>query len=780
MRFGYFMNKFISILILLTIGVNVSYSQECDYTLSGQIKSLGEGNPLSGVNITLNQGRFVTISDSLGNFKFENLCRGHYKINASYIGYEALTQEVELNKSQFTEILLLENSTVLDSIVITSTLLKNQNTGFLKELKKADLNKSSGLPLADILNQLPGINVLQTGTTVSKPIVHGLHSNRLLTINNGVRQEGQQWGNEHAPEIDPFIADNIAVIKGVDELKYGSDAIGGVILVNPKPLRYNGFSGEVNTGYFSNNNQFVVSAMAEQQFKNIPELSFRVQGTFKQAGNVRTPDYMLNNTSLNEYNFSITTGYRTDKYSIEAFFSHFQTKVGIFNGSHIGNLTDLLAAIDADRPSEIYLGHKGFQIDRPYQQVMHDLLKIKSEIFTGDKMGKINVQFAAQFNNREEFDVVRSSSITTPQMTLNVNTFSEDISWEHPAVRNFSGTIGISAMQQDNSYKGRYLIPAYNSRTYGAYWIEKWKKNKWELQGGIRFDNKNISTTRYPYNNQPVENNFNFSTLAASLNTIYSLSENFKINGMISLSNRAPYVNELLIDGIHQGTATYELGDINLKTERAINSALGLVFRNEQKTLDIDLSIFYNSIDNFIYQQPRPLDPVLTVAGAFPKFVYQQADAYLTGTDLLINYKPLQKLDLVGKASLLRAYNKSLNDWLISMPSDRFTFGINYELPALKFTDKSYVGIELPFVLKQTRIPDENIHGKQDYKLPPDGYVLTNISAGTTVMVLGRTMNINLAVSNLFDTKYRNYLNSFRYFTDEMGRNISIRLKYDF
>lgn len=780
MRLSFSMNKVVLLFILLVANIHTSYAQKCNYTISGQVGSSDKGSPLSGVYINLNNGQYVAVSDSSGNFKFEKLCKGNYLIKASYMGHEAEPQNISLEASRHIEIFVEENSTMLDPVVITTTVNKAQNTGLLRELRQGELSKSSGLPLADMLGQLPGINVMQTGTTISKPIFHGLHSNRLLTINNGVRQEGQQWGNEHAPEIDPFIADNIAVIKGVDELKYGSDAIGGVVLVNPKPLRYSGFSGELNTGYFTNNNQFVVSAMAEQQLKSIPQLSFRVQGTFKQGGNIQTPDYILNNTSLNEYNFSFTIGYKTDKYSIEAFYSHFQTKVGIFQGSHMGNLADLQTAIDADRPNDIFLGYKGFQIGRPYQRVTHDLLKVKSEIFAGEKAGKLNIQIAAQFNNREEFDIVRNSEITTPQMTLNVSTISEEISWEHPTFKNFNGSIGISAMQQDNTYKGRYLIPAYNSQTYGAYWIEKWKKNKWELQGGIRYDFKQISTVQYPYNNQPVEHDFDFSTIGASFNTIYHLSDHIRINGMVSLANRAPHVNELLIDGIHQGTATYELGDVNLKIEQAVNTVLGLSYSNEEKSVNIDWSVFYNSINNFIYLQPRPGEPVLTIAGAFPKFVYQQADAYLTGTDLLINYKPVQKLDIIGKASLLRAYNKTINDWLISMPSDRFSLGFNYELPDIRSFQKSYIGMEIPLVLKQTRVPDENIHGQQDYKLPPDGYLLTNISAGTVVSVLGRSLNINLAVSNLFNTRYRNYLNSFRYFTDEMGRNISVRLKYVF
>lgn len=136
------------------------------------------------------------------------------------------------------------------------------------------------MTLAQSLSRINGVTMLQTGNNISKPVIHGLHSNRILTINNGVRQEGQQWGNEHAPEIDPFVANKLTVIKGVDELKYGSDAIGGVVIVEPRALRRTaGYNFELNSLFFSNNSQYVVSGIFEQQLKSLPALTYRVQGT---------------------------------------------------------------------------------------------------------------------------------------------------------------------------------------------------------------------------------------------------------------------------------------------------------------------------------------------------------------------------------------------------------------------------------------------------------------------------------------------------------------------
>lgn len=732
---------------------------------------------LANATVSLTESNRIIITDYKGDFIFDNLCAGSYTIRITHVNCDTVLQKVILSKEKHIDFTLPHSANILKAVTVTS-LRGVQNTGIKKELEGRELEQTRGLSLAEALSKLNGVSMLQTGSTIAKPIIHGLHGNRILTINNGVRQEGQQWGNEHAPEIDPFIADNLTVIKGVDELRYGSDAIGGVILVNPKPLRYvAGYHGELNTAYFTNNRQYIVSGMFEQQLKKLTAFSYRLQGTFKQAANITAPDYRLNNTALKEENFSATAGWKKEKYNIETFYSQFHTTVGIFSGSHIGNLTDLQNAIAAPRPADIFLGDKTYKIKRPYQEVIHRLFKLKSNFTSGSS--RFNLLFAAQYNNRKEYDIVRNRNNKSPQMNLGILTLSEDISWDHPAIKNIKGTLGISAVQQDNNYSGRYFIPNYFSATYGGYWIEKWAKHQWEIQGGVRYDNKSINTKRLLYNGSLINHDFKYSTLASSLNTLYKISQEAKVNISISLANRAPYVNELLSDGIHHGTATYEQGDINLKTERSVNIAAGFSYANQSKTFSADVTLYNNSITNFIYQQPKPDKPVLTIAGAFPKVKYQQTNALLRGADIALSYQFADHLQLTSKASLLRAYNRSIDDWLILMPADRLTNELTYNFKNAGKLSESYISVEMPVVFKQTRAPSDK-NGKQDYKVPPAGYTLLNINASTIIKVSKIPVTISVGAKNLLNTKYREYLNSFRYFTDEMGSNISLRLKVPF
>ncbi|MEP6711732.1 MAG: carboxypeptidase-like regulatory domain-containing protein [Ferruginibacter sp.] len=771
------MKQHILFVILLT-AYTAAFSQNCAIGLSGHVTDSDTRQKLVNATVSLVETGKTIITNEEGDFVFSDLCAGNYTLKITHVNCDTLLRKIVLSKQLHIDVSLPHAVNTLGEVTVTS-LKGIQNTGIKKELSGKELEETRGLSLAEALSKMNGVALLQTGATISKPVIHGLHSNRILTINNGVRQEGQQWGNEHAPEVDPFIADNLVVIKGVDELRYGSDAIGGVILVNPKPLRHQpGYYGELNTAYFTNNGEYVFSGMFEQQLKKQPAFSYRLQGTFKQGGNVSTPGYRLNNTGIKEQNFSLTTGWNKKNYNIEAFYSQFRTTVGIFSGSHIGNLTDLRTAIDASQPADIFLGDKTYSIKRPNQDVIHRLFKVKSSFYSGGS--KFNVLLAAQYNHRKEYDVQRSSSSNkSAQLNLSILTLSEDVSWDHPKVNNLQGTVAVSSMQQDNSYSGRYFIPNYFATIYGGYWIEKWAKHRWELQGGIRYDFKNIATKRLLFNGAPINNDFNYSTLASSFNTLYKINDDFRVNAGITLANRAPYVNELLSDGIHHGTATYESGDINLKTERSVNIAASLNYSNKAKTFFADITIYNNSINNFIYQQPKPDSPVLTIAGAFPLLKYQQTNALLRGTDITLSYYFFQHLELTSKVSILRAYNRSIDDWLILMPSDRLSNELAY-----KFKDKgkltgSYMSAEVATVFKQTRVPSDK-YGKQDYKAPPAGYTLLNLNASTTINFSKLPVTFSLGARNILNKRYREYLNSFRYFTDEMGRNISIRVKVPF
>lgn len=751
-----------------------SFSQQCIYKLTGHVEDADTREKLQRASVSIKETGNQLVTDGNGDFLFTALCPGDYTLIITHVSCDDVVKKITITKDQHVDVFMPHTRKVLGDVILEAQK-GISNTGYKKELSGRALEETKGLSLAEALSKISGVTMLQTGSTISKPVIHGLHSSRILTINNGVRQEGQQWGNEHAPEIDPFIADKLIVIKGVDELRYGSDAIGGVILVEPKALRNTpGYRTEVNTAYFTNNRQYVFSGVFEQQLKKHP-FTYRVQGTYKRGANAATPDYRLNNTASEEKNFSVTAGWKKERFTSELFYSHFATKVGIFNGSHIGNLTDLVNAINASKPDNVFLGQNTYTIQRPYQDVTHHLLKSKTTFYKGEN--KFTILLAGQFNHRKEFDIVRSSTNKNPQLDLSIYTITEDISWEHPKKNNFSGMAGIAMMQQDNSYSGRYFIPNYFAYSFGGYYIEKWSKHKWELQAGIRYDNKTINTARLKFNGDTINYDFNFSTLASSFNAVYKPSDSWRLNTNISLASRAPYVNELLSDGIHHGTATYEKGDITLKPEKSVNITGGINYEHPSRNFTVDVLLYSNNIKDFIYQQPMPDSPVLTIAGAFPLIKYKQTNAVLNGFDLTTSVKPIPAIEWISKFSFLRASNQKINDWLILMPANRLSNEITFNFKEGKKITDAYLGAEWIHVMQQKNVPND-ANGKQDYKMPPPAYSLISLNASATISVYKSPITISVGVRNLLNTRYRDYLNGFRYFSDEMGRNISIRLKF--
>ena len=754
----------------------ISNAQSCNQQITGHVIDKDVNENLSGAVVYIASLNKKIVTDKKGNFVFTNICNGEYTIEVSHVSCQNFTKKIVINNTPNThlDIEMPHSITTLGAATVVGRK-ELQNTGFKKELSGLALEATKGTSLAQALSNINGVTMLQTGATVAKPVVHGLSGNRLLLINNGVRLEGQQWGNEHAPEVDPFLADQLTVIKGVDELKYGSDAIGGVILVAPKPLRLKaGKSLEVNTGYFTNNKLYYGSAIWEQQLPKLPALTYRLQGTYKRSANSTTPNYRLNNTGLQEANFSGTLRYKKEHWNTELFYSFFATKLGIFSGSHIGNTTDLLTAIAAPQPDPNFTDQQTYTILRPRQEVTHQTIKLKNSYTVGKQ--KINALVAAQFNNRREYDIVRVSTNTSPQINLQINTLAEDINWDYASKKNTTGTIGINATQQQNTYTGRYLIPNYTAYTTGAYATNKYTNHQWELQTGIRFDAKTITTKRLKINNNFSSYTFNYNTGAASANVIYKATNNLKTNVNIALSTRAPYVNELLSDGIHHGTATYEKGELSLKPEQSLYTSWNTTYTSNNDKLHIEALLYTNRINNFIYQQPLPNEPVLTIAGAFPQIKYVQTNATLYGSDITTDITLHRNVQLNTKYSVLYGRNNTTNDWLIYMPNTRVSNEVVWALPQNKTFANSHLTAKWLLVAEQKRVPTKG-NSVQDYKAPPSSYGLLQLGYNTTLTNSKCPLTLFVGIENATNKVYREYTNSFRYYSDEVGRNFTLRLK---
>lgn len=775
------MNKVICIFILTLLAINIqAQTDSCNSSLSGKIIDEHDKTPLEFATIYIKELKAGTTSDEKGNYTISNICDGIYTIRTSHIGCEPLEQKVAIKGKTKRNFYPEHHTNELAGITIATEKPREKTSQPLNTLTQKQQDESKGKSLGDALKNINGVTVLQTGSSVAKPVIHGMHSNRILILNNGIRQEGQQWGNEHAPEIDPFIAGKLSVVKGASSVRYGSDAMAGVILVEPKPLRDSaGIGGEIDLVGFSNGQLGTASGIIDGNFrKKLSPLSWRLQGTYKQGGNIQTPDYFLKNTGIKEYNFSYALGWKKENYGMNIFYSQFNTTLGIFSGAHIGNLTDLYTAFNSPAPLES--AEFTYEIGRPYQAVEHELIKADFYVKTKEA-GKLFVTYARQYDLRYEYDKHRPrndsiANLNKPELQFEITTHTGDVIWEHSQIKSMVGSIGISGMTQGNTYEGRYFIPNFRNYTMGAFGIEKFKKRTYEIEGGIRYDNKWIQIYKYEKRGSeyvlitPVHQ---FQNVSGTIGGIFKPDSIWNITYNFGTAWRTPGVNELYSEGLHHGAAAIEKGDTNLRAEKAFNNILSLRLSPGNKFV-AEVSAYYNYIKDFIYLKPT-FPATLTIHGAFPTFQQTQTDASFKGIDASFTYKPVFSFEITAKASILRALNLTDKTWLMQVPSDRYETEITYNFKKTKLLSGSYISVGGQLVTKQWRVPENS-----DYVAPPYEYFLLNLESGFTVHLKKQTVVLGFGIRNILNTSYRDYMDRFRYYTDAMGRNYSVRIKVPF
>ena len=757
--------------ITLLVSNVFSQSKDCSIVINGQIKTndreefqflrVIQTNPFKSEKITPN-----------GSFKIKNACKGQNIIELRYLGGILKRDTLDIQGDTLISYNIESESFQLPMIEIkTKKLLEHS---FEKDkLTEDEIAETRGETLGEILENISGVSTLKTGNSISKPMIQGLHSNRILILNNGIRQEGQQWGSEHAPEIDPNMANSISVVKGASSIKYGYDAIGGLILIDPQIIGDSvRTEGELNLAGFSNGRQGFISGVVSSRLKKLPSLSFLAQGSLKRGGNYHTPNYYLKNSGIREYNFSTAINLDKKKYGVNFFYSQFNTDLAIFSGSHIGNLTDLQFAFAQNEPLE--KADFSYNIARPNQHIEHELTKVKFYYLLNDK-SKISLTYGRQYNLRYEFDKHESiidsiAALNRPDLHLELTSHTADLNWEKNFAKGFKSDCGLSIISQKNTYTGRMFIPNYQNQGGGLFWILKKSYDDLFIEGGARFDFRKLQSF-YWKNNEIVSPVNNYSNYALNIGVKYRFNTSTSVSYNISKTWRPPSVNELYSDGLHHGAAAIERGDENLKEENSINTNVSFLLNKDN--IRFEASPYFNYFSNYIFMEPE-LPPTLTIMGAFPTFNYTQAEAIITGIDLSAQVKLSKNLWINNSTSIVRGFNRSISDYLIQMPADRTKNKLIYRIKDFKSFKKTEFSVTHTFVDKQTRIPINT-----DFAPPPASYQLVDFMA-TTQINLNTPIKLSFGINNLLNNSYRDYLNRFRYYADEIGRNYMIRVKINF
>jgi iron complex outermembrane receptor protein len=632
---------------------------------------------------------------------------------------------------------------------------------------------------------LPGMRLMQTGNSVAKPVFRGMHSNRLLLMNNGIRQEGQYWGSEHSPEIDSYVAQSLAIVEGPDALRYASDAIAGVLLVEPPDVfAQSEFSGKVQTDLQSNGRGGSTAAEISGTLPLVEGLHYRFQGSLKKLGTMRDSRNFLTNTGVEEWNYSYALGYQRNAWKAEVYYSKFNQRFGLYRYSHLGNLTDLQNVLEGREQPDT----SGFTYDfgRPFQQVSHELFKAKVE-YRIDEKNRLEVVYARQYNRREEYDVhigrnPSERALSSPQLAYGLTTHLAEALWHH-APGKLNGVIGAAAMMRRNRYRGRDFMPDYRNQNLGLFLIERYAHGPWNLTYALRYDRYSAQVF------EPVAAEDNpFSLYFDALSTSLALRRDLS-DGDLTLSTgtqwRAPAINEMFSNGLHHGAGGVEVGNPDLGRERSYNAALTLRKAGRRQSFQVVAHV--NFVEDFIFMNPNSIE--LTIRGAFPRFDFEQANALFRGVDIRYEVQPSEYWSATSTASFVWADNLDNSTYFIGIPAHHFEVDLRRAFQDTEKLKGLYCSVNAAYTMRQYRAPgiypfDEvgqngsaaSLPEAFDFAAPPEGYFLLGAEAGLRI----GSSSLSLAAENALNTAYRDYMNRFRYFADETGINFLLRYQLRF
>lgn len=799
------MKQSILLLLVCLLLVYTGTSQQCESILLGEIIDFHDNTPLAGATIFVTGKNRQTISDEDGKFRFKDLCNGVLELEISHP--ECTTKFVTLTVSgdTYEKVLLEHHLEELDEVKVIGAVNTTTSSAQEGRLSLQEVEKYSGNSLGDALKSLTGVSSLNTGANIVKPVIQGLMGSRVLVMNNNVRMQDMEWGEEHAPNVDINANQDISLVKGAAALEYGGDAIGGVIIINPLPIvRTDSLYGKTQMNLFSNGRGGNITTSLTKTYEN--GLYIKGQGSFKRLGDLEAPDYLLSNTGIAENGLSFSIGKRDFIQGWEAYYSYFNTDIGILRASHIGNVDDLIQSINSQQPNRI--DDFSYTIDRPNQEVSHNLGKLNYyRRFKG--LGKWNIQYDFQSNRRLEYDVRVGSDADKASLDLSLTTHSISTDFRFDSKDGLEVKTGLLGRYQNNFANPatgvRRLIPDYDKFDLGIFAITEYQvKENLVLDAGIRYDFSRVDAKKFYRTSRWEERGydqdfdgiiiedlgtqlltnpiFNFHNISATAGFEYDFGKETKLRFNYSLAQRAPNPSELFSEGLHHSAARIELGDLRLQSETASNISVSL--EKNSATWGYTLAPYLNAINNFMILEPNGVE--FTIRGAFPVWAYRQTNAQLFGVDASAYYNWTSNLRTNHKFSWVRGTDVSMNIPLINMPPPNLNNSISYQNPKFK---NLVLELESMYVFEQQRFP-ENIFvfspgQQQEVELaintPPPAYHLLALDAETSYSIRSKNdLKLGLRITNLLNTNYRDYLNRLRYFVDDLGRNISLRIIYNY
>lgn len=720
--------------LLLCLVVTTTYSQN---NINGSVFNAESNESIAFANVyfpLLDKG---TTTNDEGIFKLNDLPSGDYKILISYVGFETYSSTVNLPIQEHLSIRLNPSAIEMEEIIISTPFHKLQSENVMKveQRKVSELNSTGAINLSEGITNIPGVDGVSTGVSISKPVIRGLSSNRVLVYTQGIRLENQQFGDEHGLGINDAGIESVEVIKGPASLLYGSDALGGVLYLNPERFAQQDESAtHFNANYFTNTEGISSSfgyKTSGEHFK------FLIRGSFAEHADYETKDYRVTNTRFNEKDLKAGLGYQKLNFKTELRYNLNASKLGI--------------------PEEIGIQNLNKSPLLPYQNITSHIFSSKSKLFFENSSIDVNLGFT--YNDRKEFeeDHEDEQEELRPALHMKLKTFNYDIKYNIPKMGKFETIVGVQGMHQNNSnYGEEQLIPNATTNDIGILATSHIHFEKVDVQLGARYDNRKIE----------VDNvlNKNFTSFNGAIGVKTNIAKDVSVRFNVASGFRAPNLAELTSYGSHEGTNRFEIGNANLNNEQNYQADLALEYKTDH--LEFFANGFYNTINNYIFLTPNG-----ETIDADPVYLYVQDDAKLYGGEVGLHIHP-HPLDWLHIESSFESVTgkKENGNYLPLIPANKITNTIrvknNWE--TLK---KGFAFITLKTALAQ--------NNSSDFESNTPSYNLLSAGIGGEWSLFKNPLQLQVSGTNLTDKTYVNHLSRLKPDgINNIGINFSISINY--
>ena len=670
--------------------------------------------------------------------------------------------------------------------VTGDTKLKNA-TAPVSIVSPQVLRATASTNIIDAISHQPGVSQLTTGGSISKPIIRGLGYNRVVVMSEGVRQEGQQWGDEHGVEVDGSSVGSVEILKGPASLMYGSDAMAGVVILHAQPSLTEGeMHANVSSEYQTNNGLFgynLSMAGNQQGFVWDARYSDKMAHAYKNKYDGYVPG-----SQFRERAGRLMLGVNKAWGHSRLTWTAYHLTPGIIEGERDEDTGELTS----DLPLTSYKKSLPFQQVKHYKAVWDNSLNLPN--------GYLKAIVGYQQNRRQEFE----ESMDEYELFFKLHTLTYDLRYITQEFDGWKLSTGIGGMYQQSGNEGEeYLIPDYRLFDFGLYaTTTKNLGDRWTLNGGVRYDHRRLHGDELEEDGELRFTDFSrhFNGLTGSIGAVCNINDYFNLRLNVARGFRTPNMSELASNGVHEGSIRYEVGSQQLKAEYSLQADLGLDFTS--RYVSAQVALFANRIDNYIFTHRVPEE----MEEGYLTYAYTQGDARLLGFEAGIDFHPIHSVHFSNTFSYVDAqllhspfsiFNSQLK-YLPFTPAPRWSSELKWELFHHSHTtiahhhstfnvhrstfNNLYIAAGLDSYLKQT-----HVFSADDTETGTHGYALLSLSAGTDVVAKGKKMaELYITADNLLNKAYQNHLSRLKYAdmnmvtgrrgVFNMGRNITFKV----